>query len=36
MAFAFTYLVSHFALDLLNEQQVAELMDQLGLAGNHV
>jgi hypothetical protein len=27
VAFAFTYLTSHFALDLLNEQQVAELMD---------
>lgn len=27
VAFAFTYLTSHFALDLLNEHQVAELMD---------
>ena len=28
-AFAFTYLTSHFALDLLTEQQVAELMDYI-------
>jgi hypothetical protein len=41
VAFAFTYLASHFALDLLNEQQIAELMDyieshpdQLGAAEN--
>ena len=27
VAFAFTYLTTHFALDLLTEQQVAELMD---------
>src|ERR1039457_4080640 len=27
VAFAFTYLTSHFALNLLTEQQVAELMD---------
>ena len=26
---AFTYLTSHFALDLLTEQQVAELMDYI-------
>ena len=29
VAFAFTYLASHFALDLLTEQQVAELMDYI-------
>jgi hypothetical protein len=29
VAFAFTYLTSHFALDLLREQQVAELMDYI-------
>ena len=29
VAFAFTYLTSHFALDLLTEQQVAELMDYI-------
>jgi len=27
VAFAFTYLTSHFALNLLTELQVAELMD---------
>ena len=29
VAFAFTYLTSHFALNLLTEQQVAELMDYI-------
>jgi hypothetical protein len=29
VAFAFTYLTSHFALDLLTEDQVAELMDYI-------
>jgi hypothetical protein len=29
VAFAFTYLTSYFALDLLTEQQVAELMDYI-------
>jgi hypothetical protein len=29
VAFAFTYLASHFALDLLTEEQVAELMDYI-------
>jgi hypothetical protein len=29
VAFAFTYLTSHFALDLLTEEQVAELMDYI-------
>jgi len=29
VAFAFTYLASHFALNLLTEQQVAELMDYI-------
>ena len=29
VAFAFTYLTSHFALNLLAEQQVAELMDYI-------
>ena len=29
VAFAFTYLTSHFALNLLIEQQVAELMDYI-------
>jgi hypothetical protein len=29
VAFAFTYLATHFALDLLTEQQVAELMDYI-------
>ena len=29
VAFAFTYLASHFVLDLLTEQQVAELMDYI-------
>ena len=29
IAFAFTYLTSHFALNLLTEQQVAELMDYI-------
>jgi hypothetical protein len=29
VAFAFTYLATHFALNLLTEQQVAELMDYI-------
>jgi hypothetical protein len=29
VAFAFTYLTSHFALNLLTERQVAELMDYI-------
>jgi hypothetical protein len=29
VAFAFTYLTSHFALNLLTEQQVSELMDYI-------
>jgi len=29
VAFAFTYLTSHFALNLLTEQQVGELMDYI-------
>jgi hypothetical protein len=29
VAFAFTYLASHFALDLLTEEQVGELMDYI-------
>jgi hypothetical protein len=29
VAFAFTYLTSHFALNLLTKQQVAELMDYI-------
>jgi len=29
VAFAFTYLASHFALDLLTEKEVAELMDYI-------
>jgi hypothetical protein len=29
VAFAFTYLASHFALDLLTEQEVAQLMDYI-------
>jgi hypothetical protein len=29
VAFAFTYLASHFALDLLSEEQVGELMDYI-------
>jgi hypothetical protein len=29
VAFAFTYLASHFALNLITEQQVAELMDYI-------
>ena len=29
VAFAFTYLTSHFALNLITEQQVAELMDYI-------
>ena len=29
VAFAFTYLTSHFALDLLTEPQVVELMDYI-------
>ena len=29
VAFAFTYLTSHFALNLLTEQQVAGLMDYI-------
>ena len=29
VAFAFTYLTSHFALNLVTEQQVAELMDYI-------
>ena len=29
VAFAFTYLTSHFVLDLITEQQVAELMDYI-------
>jgi len=29
VAFAFTYLTSHFALNLLTEQQVAELLDYI-------
>jgi hypothetical protein len=29
VAFAFTYLTSHFALNLLTEEQVAELMDYI-------
>ena len=29
VAFAFTYLASHFTLDLLTEQEVAQLMDYI-------